>query len=135
MIAEMTTAVREMILGGAAAEATARQVEEAMRIGREGLLPVIGVAIAAGQGLEKVQKDVDARVTLLDPSNPHVKDLEQFALAIHRVRERFDAVLHALPRGVYNCWIADRKAMAETGQEVGIYMVKGKKGVAPCQDN
>jgi hypothetical protein len=135
MIAEMTVAMREMILGGAADEATARQVEEAMRIGREGLLPVIGLAVSSYKGLSKVQARVDERVALLDPSNPLVKDLERFSLAIHRVRTAFGEVIRQIPDEVFNCWIADRQATAETGQEVGIYMVKGKKGVAPCQDN
>jgi hypothetical protein len=135
MIAEMTVAMREMILGGAADEATARQVDEAMRVGREGLLPVIGLAVSSYKGLSKVQAQVDERVALLDPSNPLVKDLERFSLAIHRVRTAFGEVIRQIPDEVFNCWIADRKAMAETGQEVGIYMVKGKKGVAPCQDN
>jgi hypothetical protein len=135
MIAEMTTAVREMILGGAADEATARQVDEAMRVGREGLLPVIGLAVSSYKGLSKVQAQVDERVALLDPSNPLVKDLERFSLAIHRVRTAFGEVIRQIPDEVFNCWIADRQATAETGQEVGIYMVKGKKGVAPCQDN
>ena len=136
MIAEMTTAVREMILGGAAAEATARQVEEAMRIGREGLLPVIGIAIASYQGLSKVQAQVDERVQLLDPSDPLVADLERFALAIHRVRTHFAEVIREMPEAVFNCWIEDKKATAETGKECGVYMVKELgKAVAPCQDN
>jgi hypothetical protein len=134
MIAEMTTAVREMILGGAAAEATARQVEEAMRIGREGLLPVIGIAMSSYQGLSKVQAQVDERVQLLDPSDPLVADLERFSLAIHRVRAKFAEVIRELPEDVYNCWIADREAEKETGKNVGVYMVHGK-AVAPCQDN
>jgi hypothetical protein len=63
-----------------------------------------------------------------------VQDLERFSLAIHRVRTAFGEVIRQIPDEVFNCWIADRQATAETGQEVGIYMVKGKKGVAPCQD-
>jgi hypothetical protein len=136
MIAEMTVAMREMILGGAADEATARQVDEAMRVGREGLLPVIGLAVASYQGLGKVQAQVDERVQRLDPSDPLVGDLERFSLAIHRVRTAFGDVIREMPEAVFNCWIEDKKATAETGKECGVYMAKETgKGVPSCQDN
>jgi hypothetical protein len=136
MIAEMTVAMREMILGGAADEATARQVEEAMRIGREGLLPVIDIAGASYQGLRTVQAQVDERVQLLDPSDPLVADLERFSLAIHKVRMALAEVIREMPQAVQDYWKENKKATAETGNECGVYMVKETgKAVAPCQDN
>lgn len=134
MIAEMTVAMREMVLGGARDEATERQVEDAMREGREGLLPVMGVAAAAYQGLDKVLKSVDARVATMDPSNPKVADLELLSLQIHRVIMALVEVMWLMPEAVYNCWIEDKKATAETGKVCGVYLVKGTE-VAPCQDN
>jgi hypothetical protein len=91
-----------------------------MREGREGLLPVVGVALKAFQDLGQVQRRIDLALETMNPLDPEVKAVEQLALGIERVRQRFGDVIRDLPEAVYNCWIEDVAAA-----KVKVYLTLG----------